>query len=522
MRQEIHNFFGIAPSMDDNLQPGYASIAQNVDLSTKKIRPLLGHRKVSNLGAGADSILNWGGSWRTGTGKFYAPWVYGSTNLLYYLTGNTIHRTIGATESQAGLALPNAPTAALNGAGALTGDFQYFVVEKRDVSGYLDWSGPSAVTAVVTAAANTIRVTRGAMSNADATHWWIYRLGSTTGSWNFVAEVAAATTFYDDTLDDEDLGEGPLTYYDSAQGNVVLLTRPGSMDGLCRDFFYGSLIGWNGAAMYASEPTLPDSWDQDVFAMRFQESIKGVHLIGTQMLVVLTEKKAVRIVGTEPELYVPDDSLHPIPPSSGDAVEGKDGLYYPSPEGIALFDGTVTHLFSAPEFDRQWFKANVQTDSAFMSYWNKQIWMGHPGGVLICDQRTEPRSWTTLSSVFTAFWVDKETRTLYGAMEDGIYEIFGLPYFMESDYLNFVWQSADIDFNTPQQKRGWSVEVLGEREIHLSVYIDGAQVGDTMTITEWDNPRRRRLTLSRSKGRACQVRVTGTGEVKSIVVEASL
>lgn len=520
--QRITKFLGIAPVYEGNLPAGYATIAENVDLSAGKIRPRPGHKRITTEGASVTDIILWDALWRYGDDRYFCPWRYDSIDLLFYLDSKTPKRRTPA-EVDLGQDKPPAPTAALGGAGVLNATYQYLVLYKRTKNSYIDLSQPSNPTAEISPATQQVVITRGAISDTDVTDWWIFALSSDVGYWQFLAEVDAATATYTHNVADSELGESPLTYYTSDQGNLIVLTGPPVMSGLCQKMHYNMLFGWEGANLYGSEPNMPDGWDTTHFLTRFPSQIKGVFSIGTGLLVVLTQQGAFRISGYSPEILQPKNSLNMYPCVSGRGIEGPEGLYYPTKGGIAVFDGTSTKLFTEPEFDIDEFNGLVELQNySHMNFHDNQLFYFHPGGTILCDFRSGDRVWSTLTSVFTASWVNPVDRRFYVSSDEGIYEPFKLPYFMPSDYLTYRWQSCDIDLGTGEKKRFSSVELLGAGVVTVSAYVDGNLVAGPKTIGNWDNPRSRTLKYRHNKGRATQVLVTGTGNVDEMLIRGSL
>jgi len=518
MRETIRTFHGLAPKLEGNLPLGFAVQALDVDVSSGKIQPVRENRYVTAVtGAPSDIILR-SGVWQYGTSRYFAPWTYGDLDLLWYLDSGTVKRRVGAgAEDDAGLDKPpDIVSAATGGAGSLTGTYQYVVVHKRVVGGYTDFSQPSDPSAEVVAAAQEIDVQRGAIADPDVTHWWLFRIGSTTGQYEFVAEIAAATATYTDDLEDAELGEGLLTWYTSRQGNQILLTKPPALDGLCPELHYNMLLGWAGATLYASEPNMPDGWDQNVFLRRFPSTIRDVRVIGTGLVAVVTDEAVWRMYGSEPELFRPERALTPLPARAGRGAEGRGGLFYLTPDGVAYFDGTSCSVYSQPEFDRDWFLEHIPAAGSHMSFTDGILRLFHTGGYLQA-QHLETKTWTQGSDVCTASWVDPVTRKQYVAIGTGIYELHG----SESEYKTWTWRSADMLLGTELNKFFQPIEVQGSGTVTVTAYVDGVLAGGPKTL-EWNSERGRRLKLHRARGRALQVELSGTGEVYELAVEGGL
>lgn len=136
---------------------------------------------------------------------------WGAINLLMPFNKSITLNYAGGTPNDfdqinvAGISVPNAaPTAAANGAGVITGTRGYYITFYDENTG--SEGAPSAIGAG-SFTTNTVRITNNATNNTTnsrVTHWRIYR--NVGGSVYYrIAEVAIATTTYDDNNDDADI-----------------------------------------------------------------------------------------------------------------------------------------------------------------------------------------------------------------------------------------------------------------------------------------------------------------------------
>lgn len=133
----------------------------------------------------------------------------------YALWGNGVDTNLkfdGSTWTNLSITDPGNPTVAPNGAGTLTGDFEYYVQFQRQVGGVaVQVSDLNPVAQTITAAANIIQITRPASPDSQVTHWTLFRLSPTsTGVYYQIVDgsgdpvtIAIATTTYDDNIADD-------------------------------------------------------------------------------------------------------------------------------------------------------------------------------------------------------------------------------------------------------------------------------------------------------------------------------
>ena len=144
-------------------------------------------------------------------------------------------------------------------ASGVIGEASYLVTTIRDVGGVTDESGPSAVGTITGLNGEAVTVSRPTLP-ALATHWRVYRTGA-DGTYQLVAQVAAATATYRDETLAADLGETPPGWFTSALGNDIAYSPPpGEVDGLLQETYGGMLFAWVGSELLWCEPGKPDAW----------------------------------------------------------------------------------------------------------------------------------------------------------------------------------------------------------------------------------------------------------------------
>ena len=509
----ISSHQGIAPRYDPALKKGFARTAENCDLSSGKIKPLADtvlQKADTNL---YNSLFFYNGAWQTGNNMHYLSWKIGNYDLLIYLSGGVPYKKVNGTAAPLGQTRPSAPTVASNGAGVLSDTFYYIITLTRSVNGYTDESGPSS-SANLTVGAKKILVTRPAISDSNVTHWNIYRMSNDSGEYQFVAQVAAGWSTYEDNNADADLGASPTTWYTSDQGNSISFNKPQvTFDGLITEPFTGMIFAWKGPTLYWSEPGYPDAWPS-FYNMNMPSDIKRViPFAGT--VAVLTETGPLRVDGTHPELLQPSKVLGEEPCIGTAACKTSKGVAYLSDSGTVLFNLAETIVVSDDRFTEDWFKNNVSSAGAFMIENDGVLYLFHSAGVLVVDTRPKTAIWFTLDIIAYAGHVRPDTGDLYYIDSAGVQKPFS-----GSGVLAWTWQSGDIVGAHPGDKPFQGIEVIGSGTITATLYADDVQ--QATKALSFAMERYRTLNFpAETNVRAMQYKLTGTGQVNEVVVRYS-
>lgn len=129
MTTVVSKFAGMAPRFAPALKKGMAQIAEDIDLSSGKIKAGAGHLPVGT-GSG-DSLVYSGGAWVSGSGKHFCPWLMEGTDVLFSLENGVAKKTVGAVTADLGQVLPGAPTVvSLLTSGDLCDDDTYFLTRR--------------------------------------------------------------------------------------------------------------------------------------------------------------------------------------------------------------------------------------------------------------------------------------------------------------------------------------------------------------------------------------------------------
>lgn len=223
-------------------------------------------------------------------------------------------------------------------AGTLAGTFRYWTTEYDDDHAVESSYDDTLDVVSITPATQGVRVTKPATRNASATHWRIYRTiasGSRPIGW-LVAQVAIATTTYDDDMSDAELVLNAP--YRIVSPNGV----PESMDGQASQglqqlaissitTFEGSLVGVHLGGVGYTPAGEPHSWPGS-YTLQMPTKYSG-------------REKCVRACGdgcyvsTSHELfrinYLPDETDSVF--SAGVAIEHVANYGTPSARGMCSF-----------------------------------------------------------------------------------------------------------------------------------------------------------------------------------------
>lgn len=496
----------MAPRYGLNLKPGYGVTAENCDLADGSIKPMADSLLIQSDTNKYNSLYFHDSAFVFGNNKHYLSWKIGDNNLMIHLVSGVPYKG-GELLGQAQL---GAPTVAVNGTGSLTGKFTYFITTTRNIMGMTDESGPSTISSEITVSENIIRITRPTISDTKVTLWTVYRISQDSGEWQFVAEVNADETTYDDNNLDSSLSGTPTTYYTSDQGNEIIHDIPQTtFDGLSTKPQAGLIFAWNGSTLYWNEPGLPDAWPS-FYTMNFPADIKRVIPVGGAWA-VLTAIGPFRLDGTHPELLQQSLLLGEEPCIGTAACEMPGGVAYLSDSGIVLFDLTQTQVLTDGGFTEKWFKDNVTASTAFMVENDNKVYLFHSNGVLIGDLRVSPYIWSTLDIIAYAAHNRKDNGELYYIDDNGVQQLEG-----GAGYLTWTWQSGDLIGKTPEEKIFDAVEVIGSVTITATLYVE--EVQKAAKALSFDMIRNRTLGFpEESIGRAMQIKLAGTGTVTEII-----
>lgn len=242
----------------------------------------------------------------------------------------------------------------------------------------------------------------------------IYRLnvGDEFGQYQYLTQIAAADTTYNDTKTDTELGEPLLTEaYDPPPDGLTGLTYMAN----------GIIAGFSGKDVYFSEPYKAWAFPTD-YIITVPASVVSLGSLG-ETIVVNTDTIPHLITGTDPA------SMTPVPLPEAAPCVSKRGtvatiidelgasrgrVLYPAPDGLYMVDGAAGTLLTRGHFDKKtWADYHPTTmhghvhDNFYFGFYSYES----ESGCLVVDLLSGDV--TPLSLYADAAYVDPKTDTLY-------------------------------------------------------------------------------------------------------------
>lgn len=351
------------------------------------------------------------------------------------------------------------------------------------VSSYGEEGPPSAASTVITTDDNAVITvsnlsTAGAKSNnnfgSSAGTKRIYRsnTGSNTTAFQFVAEVAMATTSYDDTSDNDELAEVIPSYYWVAPPDDDTNVYPdGPMKGLTA-LPNGIMAGFTGKRICFSEPFLPHAWPTS-YRTAIEDNIVGMKAVGNG-LIVTTEGSPYLVAGSDPA------SMSAIKIESTQACLSKTSMVdmgqyviYAGAEGLVAAAGTdvqiITEgLISPDQWQSTYYPSTINATlwkGRYLGFYNT----GSGFGGFIFDPRGGKNALTelTASALIRGTFTDPDDGNAYLIIANQIKKFQG-----GTTDQTYTWKSKD--FVPPKPTSMGFVKVDAEAfPVTVKVYGDG-------------------------------------------------
>jgi hypothetical protein len=351
------------------------------------------------------------------------------------------------------------------------------------VSSYGEEGPPSAASTVITTDDNAVITvsnlsTAGAKSNnnfgSSAGTKRIYRsnTGSNTTAFQFVAEVAMATTSYDDTSDNDELAEVIPSYYWVAPPDDDTNVYPdGPMKGLTA-LPNGIMAGFTGKRICFSEPFLPHAWPTS-YRTAIEDNIVGMKAVGNG-LIVTTEGSPYLVAGSDPA------SMSAIKIESTQACLSKTSMVdmgqyviYAGAEGLVAAAGTdvqiITEgLISPDQWQSTYYPSTINATlwkGRYLGFYNT----GSGFGGFIFDPRGGKNALTSLtaSALIRGTFTDPDDGNAYLIIANQIKKFQG-----GTTDQTYTWKSKD--FVPPKPTSMGFVKVDAEAfPVTVKVYGDG-------------------------------------------------
>ena len=369
------------------------------------------------------------------------------------------------------------------------------------VSAYGEEGPPSAASTVITTDDNAVITisnlsTAGAKSNnnfgSSAGTKRIYRsnTGSNTTAFQFVAEVAMATTSYDDTSNNDELSEIiPSTYWIAPPDDDSSTYPDGPMKGLTA-MPNGVMAGFTGKRICFSEKFLPHAWPTS-YRLTLEDPIVGIASIGNG-LIVTTEGRPYLIAGTDPasmsalRMETPQACL-----SKTSIVDLGTVVLYAGTEGLVAAAGnnvqTITEgLITPDQWQSEYYPSTINATlwkGRYLGFYNT----GSGFGGFIFDPRGGNKVFTTLtaSALIRGTFTDPDDGNAYLIIANQIKKFQG-----GTTDQTYTWKSKD--FVTPKPTSMGFLKVDAEAfPVTVKLYGDGsviyhaviAAAGSAFTVT---------------------------------------
>lgn len=284
----------------------------------------------------------------------------------------------------------------------------------------------------------------------------LYRTTGTTGTWQLVNEtgIAAATTTYNDTLTDAQIAGDELI----SEGWIP---PPVGLKGLCVHPS-GSLIGFVGNLLCASEPYQPHAWPEDYQLASGYNGV-GVAVFGSSV-VMATAGMPFVATGVEPASMSGEDvqGMYPCL-SKPSVISVGNGVLYSSLHGLIMVGSQGVGVFTEAWYSRdEWEHLNPDTMACATA--SGRVYVSYetdegPTQMLVFDGPMH----TTVSVQPSALYADVSDGELYVGGDDGVL-------LWDDDTKTALpgqWRSKELVFPSPVN--------LGAAKIDFDVAIDPLQ-----------------------------------------------
>lgn len=402
----------------------------------------------------------------------------------------------------------SAPTVTVNGSPTDPDDAAntvIYVVCYR--SSWSEVGKPSTESAVVTyRPGQTPRVTLpGSPSGAyDITHVQIYRSnsGSSSTQFQFAAEVAVGTAYWDDTVDSDELGELlPSQNYDEPDDDMVGLVNVAN----------AYMCGFFGNQLCPSEPGVPYA-----YPIRYRQSVDApIVAIAPfdQSILVSTKKSLYVFTGLDPrDLTSQKLTDTRVCVSKRSMIEALGGVVYASAVGLMLVTSSgLSNLTDALMTRKDWqaYKPDSMTcwsadNRVFVSYDT-----GTTQGMLVLTFGSDANM-VEFDLAPTAGFVERSTDTLYLVVDNTIVKWNG-----GEQAMTGVWRSGVTWYPAAVTMRTAKVDA-DVYPVTFMLYADG-QLRFTKTVQSADTFR----LPSGFRAKRYQYEVQYTGRVSAAGMASS-
>lgn len=350
------------------------------------------------------------------------------------------------------------------------------------VSAYGEEGPPSPASAIVTTDDNmSVNLsnleTSSNITNLNLTKKRIYRsnTGSNATDFQFVTELALATTSYTDTSKNNELAEViPSTTWIAPPDDDTALYPEGPLKGLI-SVSNGVLAGFTGKRVCFSESFLPHAWPAD-YRIAIDEEIVGIAATSNGV-VVGTKGTPYLVTGTDPSAMVG------IRIESGEACLSKrsmvdmgEYIIYAGPDGLTAVQGAtatvITQNIITPE---QWQASYYPSTITGFKWQGRYVGFYNTGsgyGGFIFDPREQANAFVNLdaSALIRGGFTDPDDNELYLIIGNKIKKFQG-----SSTALTYNWKSKEYALPKPTSF-GFAKVDAEAYPVTIKVYGDGSVI----------------------------------------------
>lgn len=530
---KITAFNGITPRVDPRLLEGnMAQSSVNAKLQNGTIKPYKAPGQIAALskvgtiksiyrfGENVVGDANYWFHWTTDVNVVKGPISDDEYERTYFtgdgapkMTTNAIALTGGTNYPMnsytLGLPAPaNAPTVTVSGSGSGTAESRVYVYTY--VSALGEESAPSPVSNIVSVQTGQ-SVSLSGLSTAPSGSYnvvskRIYRAvaGSGGSDYLYVGELAVATTTYSDTTTAANLGEViPSKTWDMPPSDMQGLTLMAN----------GIMAGFSGKDVCFSEPFIPHAWPAG-YRLQTDFPIVGIGAFGSSLFVGTTGYPYI-ITGVDPaQMTMIKGEFRQACVSKRSIVEMGNGVFYASPDGICVADGSGVNVITKGIMTRDDWQA-YNPSSIVAAHLDGRYWAfydnGTTQGALILDLTGDGATLWKTSQYATATYNDIKTDSLYLAIGSNVKK-----WDADSTDLTYTWKSKI--FVAPKPENVGAGQVFAESyPVTFKLYADGA-LKHSQSVA---NDRPFRLP-SGYKGKEFEIEISGTKPVNSIFLASTV
>lgn len=405
-----------------------------------------------------------------------------------------------------------------------TAETRYYVYTY--VSAWDEEGPPSQVAEVTVQPGQTVDITAmmtGPTGAYQITRKRIYRTnsGSTAADFQFVGEVALATTNYSDTKTGQQLGEVMVSsnwypprsaVHNEPGAYTELITSPSpyTLSGLTM-MANGIMAGFAGNTVCFSEPFQPHAWPRQ-YELTTDQPVVGIGAFG-QALAVMTESYPYLVTGVDPSsMTMQRLEAAQACVSKRSIVEMGDGVIYASPDGLVSISAQGIQLITSKLFTRdEWQSYHPETilacthDSRYLAFYGGAT----PGCLVFSFNGLEP-SLVKMDLVPTAAYSDPLTDSLYLAFAGYIQQ------FDAGSPMSYTWTSKQ--FTLPSLQNLALAQVIAKSyPVTLTVIGSDYSYVHSIVFTSTDPER----LPSTARYRTVEITLNGSVEVEQVVLASS-